>query len=50
MQRILDKPEQSGRLAIWVVDIRQFVVSYKPRVSVKGQAVTDFIAEFTYTE
>src|ERR1700733_3701420 len=50
LRRILDKPEQSGRLAIWAVELGQFVIGYKPRTSVKGQADADFIAEFTYTE
>ena len=39
LRRILDKPEQLGRLAIWAVEFDQFVITYKPRTSVKGQAV-----------
>ena len=50
LRRILDKPEQSSRLAIWAVELGQFVITYKPRIYIKGQAVTDFIAEFTYDE
>ena len=50
LRRKLDKPEQSGRLAIWAVELGQFVVTYKPRTSIKGQAVADFIVEFTYEE
>ena len=50
LRRILDNPEQSGRLAIWAVELGQFVITYKLRISIKGQAVADFIAEFTYDE
>lgn len=50
LRRVLDKPDQSGRLAIWAVELGQFVICYKPRVSLKGQAVADFIVEFTYAE
>ena len=50
LRRVLDKPEQSGRLAIWAVELGQFVITYKPRTSIKGQVVADFIADFTYDE
>ena len=30
--------------------VGQFVVNYGPQTAIKGQALTDFIAEFTYSD
>lgn len=32
------------------MDLGQFIISYKPKTSLKGQAILDFIAKFTYKE
>lgn len=45
--QMLSKPEVSGRLRKWVVELSEFDITYMPKASVKGQAVADFIAEFT---
>lgn len=50
LRRVLEKPEQSRRIAIWAVELGQFIITYKPKASIKGQAMADFIAEFTYEE
>ena len=43
---VLHKPEFSGRMLKWVVELGQFDIEYKPRSSIKGQALADFILEF----
>lgn len=32
----------------WSVEISEFDVEYHPRRAIKGQAITDFITEYTY--
>ena len=47
MRQILHKPETSGRLIKWVIELNEFDIRYKPRMAVKGQVSVDFIVEFT---
>ena len=47
MKQILDKPETSGRLIKWAIELSKFDIIYKPRTVVKGQVFADFIMEFT---
>ncbi|XP_023770200.2 uncharacterized protein LOC111918806 [Lactuca sativa] len=42
---ILLKPETSGRLAKWAIELREHDINYRPRKSIKGQALTDFLLE-----
>ena len=50
MKQILHKPETSGRLVKWVIDLSEFEIRYKPRTRIKGQVWVDFIMEFTSIE
>ena len=47
MKQILHKPETSGRLIKWAIELSDFDIRYKPRTMVKGQILVDFIMEFT---
>ncbi|KAK0606812.1 hypothetical protein LWI29_004626 [Acer saccharum] len=47
LKLILQKPEVSGRLTKWAIELSEFDVEYLPRTAIKGQAVADFVAEFT---
>ena len=47
MRQIQHKPETSGRLIKWAIDLSEFDIRYKLRMEVKGQVLTDFIVEFT---
>ncbi|XP_074342688.1 uncharacterized protein LOC141680330 [Apium graveolens] len=42
----MHKPESSGRMLKWTVELSQFEVDYKPRTAIKGQVLADFIIEF----
>ncbi|KAK0578322.1 hypothetical protein LWI29_008612 [Acer saccharum] len=44
MKLILQKPEVSGRLTKWAVELSEYVIRYTPKAAIKGQAVSDFIA------
>ncbi|KAK0608127.1 hypothetical protein LWI29_025846 [Acer saccharum] len=39
--------EVSGRLTKWAIELSEFDIEYLPRTAIKGQAVADFVAEFT---
>ncbi|KAK3028927.1 hypothetical protein RJ639_039936 [Escallonia herrerae] len=47
LRRILHKPDLSGRLVPWSVELGEFDIQYKPCPSIKGQALADFIVECT---
>ena len=50
LRQVLQSPECSGRLAKWAIELSEFDIEYKPRTSIKGQAVADFISEFTQSD
>ncbi|CAL9005539.1 unnamed protein product, partial [Prunus brigantina] len=47
LRQVLQKPETSGRLIKWAIELGEFDICYHPRPSEKGQAVADFISKFT---
>ncbi|KAK0571482.1 hypothetical protein LWI29_016865 [Acer saccharum] len=47
LKLILQKLEVSGRLTKWAIELSKFDVEYLLRTAIKGQAVADFVVEFT---
>ncbi|CAL9000860.1 unnamed protein product, partial [Prunus brigantina] len=47
LRQVLQKPETSGRLVKWTIELGEFDIQFKPRPAEKGQAVADFISELT---
>ncbi|GJW43413.1 reverse transcriptase domain-containing protein [Tanacetum coccineum] len=45
IQQVLSRPEVAGRLQKWIIKLGEYAIHYKPRVSVKGQILSDFIVE-----
>nr|KAJ0218881.1 hypothetical protein LSAT_V11C300127070 [Lactuca sativa] len=45
IKQILLKPETSVRLAKWAIDLGEHDINYRPRTSIKGQALADFLLE-----
>ena len=37
----------SGRLVLWAFELTQYNIIFKPRTTIKGQALADFMAEFS---
>ena len=37
-------------MALWAIELREFDIKYRPRTTIKGQVIADFIAEFTLAE
>ena len=47
MQSLLKRSDFIGKIAKWETRLGSFDIQYKPRSLIKGQVLTDFIAEFT---
>ncbi|KAI3754151.1 hypothetical protein L1987_53929 [Smallanthus sonchifolius] len=45
IQKILEKPEISGRMAKWAIELGDHTIEYVPRTTVKGQVLADFMTE-----
>nr|XP_027122043.1 uncharacterized protein LOC113738985 [Coffea arabica] len=45
LRQILTKPEVSGRMTKWAVELAEHDLSYRPRTAIKAQALADFLAE-----
>ena len=50
LRQVLQKPDASGHLLKWVIKLSQFDIKFMPRPTIKGQALADFIDEFTTPE
>ena len=50
MKQVLHKPETSGRLMKWAIELSEFDIRYKPKTAIKGQVLDDFVMEFISTE
>ncbi|XP_074336798.1 uncharacterized protein LOC141673971 [Apium graveolens] len=46
LRQVLHKPESSGRILKWAMELGQFDLEYMPRTAIKGQALADFLLEF----
>ena len=46
-KQILHKPETSGRLMKWAIELSEFDIRYKPKTAIKGHVLADFVMEFT---
>ncbi|XP_050207912.1 uncharacterized protein LOC126657290 [Mercurialis annua] len=47
LRKALHRPETSGRLVSWSVQLGEHDIRYEPRKTLKAQALADFVAEMT---
>ena len=47
LRKAMNNLEAARRMALWVVELSEFDIQYRPQTAVKGQVVADFFAEFT---
>jgi hypothetical protein len=47
---ILNNREATGKIAKWAIELSMYDIVYKPRTTIKAQALTDFVAEWTETQ
>ncbi|GJU57538.1 reverse transcriptase domain-containing protein [Tanacetum coccineum] len=45
IQQVLSRPEVTRRLQKWSIELGEYAIHYRPRVSVKGQILADFIVK-----
>lgn len=50
IKKSMNKLEAVGRMVQWAIELSQFDIKYHPRTAIKAQALTDFIAEFTFPD
>ena len=50
MKQVLHKPETSGRLMKWAIELSEFDIRYRPKTAIKGQVLADFVMEFASAE
>nr|XP_043639646.1 uncharacterized protein LOC122610749 [Erigeron canadensis] len=50
IKQVLTRPEVSGRLAKWAVELGEHEIEFKPRNAIKGQILADFLAEVPVNE
>ncbi|GKV14106.1 hypothetical protein SLEP1_g25023 [Rubroshorea leprosula] len=47
LRQILQKPECSGRLIKWAVELGEFQIAFQQRSTIRAQALADFVVECT---
>jgi hypothetical protein len=47
LKKVLQKPDLSGRLVNWAVELEEFDLEFYLRTTIKAQVLADFIAEFS---
>nr|GEX75773.1 reverse transcriptase domain-containing protein [Tanacetum cinerariifolium] len=45
MREILSRPEVAGRLQKWSIELEEYAIHYRPKVSVKGHILADLIVK-----
>jgi hypothetical protein len=48
--KILYNREATEKIAKWAVELSIYDIVYKPRTTIKAQALSDFMAEWTETQ
>jgi hypothetical protein len=46
----LNNKVTTGKIGKWVIELSMYDIVYKPRTSIKAQALSDFIPEWTETQ
>lgn len=47
LKALLQKADFSGRISTWSVELSQYEIDYQPRMTIKGQVLADFVADFS---
>jgi hypothetical protein len=47
LDEILNNREATGKIPKWAIELSMYDIVYKPRIAIKAQALSDFVAEWT---
>ncbi|KAL0433347.1 UNVERIFIED_CONTAM: hypothetical protein Slati_2669000 [Sesamum latifolium] len=47
LRHVMTRPDASGKLVKWAVELGEYDIEYQGRTAVKAQALADFVVEFT---
>nr|CAN66354.1 hypothetical protein VITISV_004958 [Vitis vinifera] len=47
LRSILHKPDLTGRMLQWAIELSKFGIEFQPRLSKKGQVMADFVLEYS---
>lgn len=47
MRNVLHKPELSGQLDKWAVEMSEFDIEHKSKTTIKSKVLADFVANFS---
>ena len=47
LRNILHKPDLTGRMLQWAIELSEYGIEYQPRLSMKGQVMADFVVEYS---
>ena len=50
LKRAMSSPKAAGQMALWTIKLSEFNIQYRLRTAIKGQAVVEFITEYTQLE
>ena len=50
LRSTIHKPDLSGRMAWWAIELSEFDIQFKPSLALKGQVLDDFLAEIPQQE
>ncbi|KAL8112855.1 hypothetical protein AgCh_020237 [Apium graveolens] len=50
LRKIIHKPDASGRLVNWAIELSQFNIKFVPRTAIKAQVLAKFVIECTFPE
>ena len=44
---ILHKPDLTGRMLQWAIELSEYEIEFQPKLSMKGQVIADFVLEYS---
>ncbi|RVX18478.1 Retrovirus-related Pol polyprotein from transposon 17.6 [Vitis vinifera] len=47
LRNILHKPDLTGRMLQWAIELSEYGIEFQPRLSMKGQVMADFVLEYS---
>ena len=47
LRNILHKPDLTGRMLQWVIELSEYGIEFQPRLSMKCQVMDDFVLEYS---